>query len=88
MKLLITCSAILIGTVLSLPASADTFRCGGTIIEAGMSQDEVLEHCGSPDERNQQTHNYWVYHRGSGQLNVSVYFYANGNVERIESAQD
>ena len=88
MKLLTRCSGILIATVLSLPASAETFRCNGKIIESGTSQDQVRQLCGQPDTENTQTSYYWVYKHHSGNYDVRVYFYANGNVERIESVQD
>ena len=72
----------------ALPAYADTFRCAGHIIEDGMSRDEVLEFCGAPAEENHQVVNTWTYARGSGQLSVIVYFYANGNIEKIESVRN
>ena len=88
MKLLTRCSVILIATLLSLPANAETFRCDGKIIEEGMTQEEVLEHCGPPERKNYQTHYYWVYDQGAGRLKKLVYFYANGEVEKIESERD
>jgi outer membrane protein assembly factor BamE (lipoprotein component of BamABCDE complex) len=80
-------AALIACIVLTPPVYADTFRCAGHIIEAGMSRDEVLEHCGSPAEENHQTVNTWTYIRENGKLDVVVYFYANGNVEKIESVR-
>jgi hypothetical protein len=85
----ITLSAVFaISVGVALPVYADTFRCAGHIIEDGMSRDEVLEYCGTPAEENHQVVNTWTYARDSGQLSVVVYFYANGNVEKIESVQN
>jgi len=74
--------------VLTPPVYADTFRCAGHIIEQGMSRDEVLEYCGAPAEENHQVVNTWTYARNSGQLSVVVFFYSNGNIEKIESVQN
>ena len=53
------CAGAVLGLILSVSAHADTFRCDGHIIEKGMSQDEVLQHCGQPDEMNNQVHITW-----------------------------
>jgi hypothetical protein len=79
------CAAIVLGLVLSLSARADTFRCDGHIIEEGMSQDEVLKHCGQPDEMNNQVHITWTYKQPEGRMDIVIYFYANGNIEQIRS---
>ncbi len=34
-----------------LPASADTLRCGNSLISVGITQSEVLQKCGEPDGR-------------------------------------
>jgi len=77
-----------LGLVLSLSARADTFRCAGHIIEEGMSQDEVLQHCGQPDEMNNQVHITWTYKQHEGGMDIVVYFYANGDIEQIRSVRD
>ncbi len=82
------CAAIVLGLVLSLSARADTFRCAGHIIEEGMSQDEVLQHCGQPDEMNNQVHITWTYKQHEGGMDIVVYFYANGDIEQIRSVRD
>ena len=51
-----------------------------------MHQNEVSEHCGPADSINTQTHNYWVYEKAAGHLDVYVYFYNNGDIEKIETA--
>jgi Protein of unknown function (DUF2845) len=44
--------ALVIGSVLFSTAVADeSFRCGSKIIEVGMTQADVLEHCGDPTAR-------------------------------------
>jgi hypothetical protein len=83
----------LMACILGLPALfyapallAETFRCEGVIIEKGMHQNEVSEHCGPADSINTQNHNYWVYEKAAGHLDVYVYFYNNGDIEKIETA--
>ena len=71
----------------SIPATAETFRCSGHIVETGMSQDEVLEHCGPPDTSSNQTRISWTYKEYAGGMDIVVYFYANGDVESIESVR-
>ncbi|MCP4277434.1 MAG: DUF2845 domain-containing protein [Gammaproteobacteria bacterium] len=73
---------------MSVVAHADTFRCAGHIIEDGMSRGEVLQHCGSPNEENHQTVNTWTYERNAGKLDIVIYFYSNGNIEKIESVHN
>ena len=73
--------------LVGLPASAETLRCDGHIIEMGTPQEEVLQHCGQPDETNNQVHRTWTYRQHHGGKDVIIYFYANGDVERIESVR-
>jgi len=73
--------------LLSFSAVAETFRCNGEIISEGMTQEQVRSKCGQPDEIMTQTHYYWVYKRDGGDLDVRVYFYANGEVEKIDSVR-
>jgi hypothetical protein len=82
------CAGAVLGLILSLSAHADTFRCDGHIIEDGMSQDEVLQHCGQPDEMNNQVHITWTYKQHEGGMDIIVYFYANGDIEKIESVRE
>ena len=81
-------AAIVLGLILSLSARADTFRCDGHIIEDGLSQDEVLQHCGQPDEMNNQVHITWTYKRPEGGMDIVIYFYANGHIEQIKSVHN
>ncbi len=82
------CAAIVLGLILSLSARADIFRCDGHIIEDGMSQDEVLQYCGQPDEMNNQVHITWVYKQHEGGMDIVIYFYANGDIEQIKSLRE
>jgi hypothetical protein len=81
-------SVLLLGLLLALTAQADKLRCEGKIIEPGMSQDEVLKYCGQPDATDNQVRISWTYNNREGGVNVVVYFYANGDVEAIESVRD
>lgn len=78
--------ATLLGALLlSTTVRAETMRCSGHIIERGMTQDEVMQHCGSPDEQSAQGEISWSYLNAGHQMKHVVYFYNNGKVERIES---
>ena len=86
------CSSLVKATILAsvllvfwAPANADNFRCAGHIIEKGMSQAEILEHCGQPDARGTEVHNTWTYKAAAGHRDIVVYFYANGNIEQIRT---
>jgi len=70
---------------LPMAAQADTFRCDGQIIEKGMNQDQVLQYCGQPDETNNQVRISWTYKRQAGGMDIVIYFYANGDIEEIDS---
>lgn len=79
---------LVVGLILSLSANADSFRCEGQIIEQGMSQDDVLQYCGQPDSTNNEVRISWTYKRQAGEMDIVIYFYANGDIEQIESQQD
>ena len=76
---------LLTGLFLAIPAGAETMRCNGHIIEKGMTQDEVLQHCGQPDQTNNMAAISWTYLNPGHQMKHVVYFYNNGKVERVES---
>ncbi len=43
----IRCSLLLVGSCLfALPASADSFRCGGELVRAGMEAKDIRDKCG------------------------------------------
>lgn len=77
--------ASMTGMILSLAVHAEDFRCDGHIIETGMSQNEVLQYCGEPDMRSNQSRISWTYTQQDGGRDIVVYFYNNGDVEAIES---
>jgi len=79
---------LMTGLIVSLGAYAETFRCDGHIIERGMSQEDVLQHCGEPDVRSNQTRISWTYTQEVGRMDIVLYFYANGDVEAIESVHN
>jgi len=81
-------SILLAGLGLAPVAMGDSFRCNGHIIEEDMTRQQVLEYCGPPDEQNNQTSNTWTYKRNNGSMSIVVYFYANDNVEMIESVSN
>lgn len=63
MKLLASCTVLLIASIITQSAlAADTFRCGAKSFQAGMrvgvTQFEVATHCGPPAARKGDR---WVY---------------------------
>ena len=80
---------VLTGLSLSPAAWAEKIRCDGKIVETGMQQEEVLRLCGQPDEMSNQTRISWTYHDWEGgRMKLVIYFYANGEVEAIETVHD
>jgi len=60
-------------------------RCSGHIVERGMTREQVLEYCGQPDQTDNMSELAWTYRNPGHQMKHVVYFYNNGNVERVES---
>ena len=58
-----------------------TLRCGGHLVDQGMTKDDVMQHCGSPTVRKEGD-NYWFYDRGSSTL-VTRLFFVGDKVERL-----
>ncbi len=52
-----------------------------------MPKSELLTHCGPPDSESDQVNRTWVYNNLGGQK-VVIYFYANDDIERIETVFD
>ena len=81
--------AMLIGAMLApYDAAADSFRCGGKIVRAGMTMDDVRKACGSPTSTDVEEHDVragnrvvgttqihtWRYRRSSGQRTAVLVF--------------
>jgi hypothetical protein len=64
----------------SFTASADTFYCAETLIEEGMKQSEVQQHCGEPSSSSGYN---WVYDRGPEKFVVHIHFEPDGTVGEI-----
>src|SRR5262245_4560939 len=45
--------AFTLAACVALPASADSMRCGSSLIAEGATQGEVLQKCGEPDSRTE-----------------------------------
>ena len=71
--------------LLAPAVSAETMRCEGKIVSNSMTQSELLSLCGEPDERITQNHYKWIYRGTGGNRDTEVSFYANGDIESIES---
>lgn len=81
MKVIPAFTALLTLLLIATTASADTFYCGETLIEEGMSRGEVVQHCGQPSSGGEDN---WVYDRGPEKFNVEVHFEADGTVGDIQ----
>ena len=88
MRLASKYAVLMLGLLAALVVKAETFRCEGKIIEQGMSQDEVLQYCGQPDATDNQVRISWTYNNRAGGVDIVVYFYANGDIEAIESSRN
>jgi len=89
--------ALLASSVLSTSVSAETLRCGSSLIMRGDFAVEVLEKCGEPDfidqwqqsvvhpQRGVPNIEQWYYNFGSSQL-IQILEFREGVLERIDSA--
>ena len=60
---------VLVGTA----SGTGSMRCGGHIVDQGMTKDEVIQLCGQPTVRK-EADNYWYYERGSANLVTRLFF--------------
>ena len=68
---------ILVATTLFVLAGTasgtGSMRCGGHIVDQGMTKGEVIKACGQPTVIK-EADNYWYYERGSTNLVTRLYF--------------
>lgn len=70
--------------LMPVPASgSDGFRCGGQIIEQGMSLNKVREYCGPP---TQDAGDRWIYNRGPEQFTIIIHVQPDNTVGQIDQA--
>jgi hypothetical protein len=68
--------------LMPVPASQTAgFRCGGQIIDVGMSLNKVQEYCGPPTEN---TGDRWIYNRGPDQFTIIIHVQPDNTVGMIE----
>jgi hypothetical protein len=71
-------------TALANPALAEeSFRCGSKLIAPGMSQADVLQHCGEPSSRSTETQDVRSGNRVTGQTAVHRLTYESYSVTRV-----
>ena len=63
--------------------SEESFRCGSKLIVPGMSQAEVLQHCGEPSSRSTETQDVRSGNRVTGQTAVHRWTYDSYSVTRV-----
>lgn len=65
------------------PAAAQSMRCGGKIVDVGMTSAEVERLCGQPDSRKTEDQPVHSGNRVVGTTRVSLWTYAQGAVTRV-----
>jgi len=65
------------------PATAQSMRCGGKIIDIGMTSAQVANLCGQPDSKKVETHDIHSGNRVVGTTEVSQWTYRQGVVTRV-----
>ena len=79
-----TALALLLAGMASSAAFADdTFRCGSILIELGMTQAQVLEHCGEPTSKAEETEPVRSGPQVVGTTTVSRWTYASYSSTRV-----
>lgn len=61
----------------------DTFRCGNILIELGMTQAQVLERCGEPTSKSEETEPVRSGPQVVGTTTVSRWTYASYSSTRV-----
>lgn len=72
-----------LGAVVAPAVADDTFRCGGTLIEPGMTQGQVLAKCGDPTSRTEETQDVRSGPQVVGKTTVSRWTYASYSATRV-----
>jgi hypothetical protein len=75
--ILVVASGAMPGIVL-----ADAFRCGSKLIEPGMTQSEVLNHCGEPSSRSVEKQDVRSGNRVVGQTDRHRWTYESFSATR------
>ena len=64
-------------------ADDESFRCGSKLIVVGMSQDEVLSHCGEPSSRSEEAQDVRSGNRVVGTTTRHRWTYDSYRVTRV-----
>ena len=72
-----------LGAAASPAVADDTFRCGGTLIEPGMTQAQVLAQCGDPTSKAEETQDVRSGPQVVGKTTVSRWKYASYSATRV-----
>jgi hypothetical protein len=76
--------AVMVGSVLAGATLADdSFRCGSRIIELGMTQSQVLEHCGDPTSRTVEEHDVRSGNQVVGKTQMHRWTYESYTATRV-----
>ena len=69
--------------LLGASLAADSFRCGSKLIVPGMSQAEVLQHCGDPVSRSTEKQDVRSGNRVTGQTEVHRWTYESYSAKHV-----
>lgn len=76
--------AVMLGSVLVGTAVADeSFHCGSKIMEVGMTQAEVIEHCGDPTSRAVEVQDVHSGNRVVGKTELHRWTYESYSATRV-----
>jgi starvation-inducible outer membrane lipoprotein len=67
-----------VALMISGDSAAQTVRCGGKIVEVGMSADEVLRYCGPPTRKEVEEHDVRSGGRVVGVTYLHRWYYDRG----------
>ena len=75
---------VMVGSVVFGTAPADeSFRCGSKLIGIGMTQTEVLAHCGEPTSRSVEEHDVRSGNRIVGKTTLHRWTYESYSATRV-----
>ena len=69
---------VMISAATIAQSAETTLRCKGKLIRAGMDANEVLKHCGNPDQKVTEQRPVFSGNRQTGTFEVEIWHYDRG----------
>lgn len=76
-------AVLLCGAVVNLAQADATFRCGSKLVEVGMTQAEILEHCGEPSSKSVEVQDVRSGTQVVGKTEVQRWTYESYQATRV-----